>query len=189
MKKPRMPGGIRGEVCSHRDGGSTDAGQPYFVMELVQGLPITEYCDQHGLATRERLQLFLQVCRAVQHAHQKGIIHRDLKPSNVLVPEIDGTAVPKVIDFGVAKAVDQGLTEQTLYTQFAQMVGTPLYMSPEQAAGEHEIDGRADLYALGCVCFEMLTGVPPYTGANAQTIRMRHVVEPPPAIRAPPVFR
>ena len=116
------------------DGGATDAGQPYFVMELVQGIPITEFCDEQQLTTQERLQLVVKVCRAVQHAHQKGIIHRDIKPSNVLVAEIDGTPEPKVIDFGVAKAVSHKLSEQTVYTHFSQMVGTPQYMSPEQAA-------------------------------------------------------
>ena len=115
------------------DANMTDTGRPYFVKELVQGLPITDYCDRHKLATRERLELFIQVCRAVQHAHQKAIIHRDLKPSNILVAEIDGAAVPKVIDFGVAKAIGHKLSEQTIYTQFSQLVGTPLYMSPEQA--------------------------------------------------------
>ena len=115
------------------DAGATDSGRPYFVMELVRGIPITEYCDQNNLPVHERLELFVQVCHAVQHAHQKGIIHRDLKPTNVLVTLHDGRPVPKVIDFGVAKATNQQLTEKTLFTAFAQMVGTPLYMSPEQA--------------------------------------------------------
>jgi serine/threonine protein kinase len=137
-------------IASVFDGGVTDAGQPYFVMELVQGVPITEYCDDQRLDTRQRLRLFLKVCRAVHHAHQKGVIHRDVKPSNILVPEVDGTAVPKVIDFGVAKAIDQKLTEQTLYTQFTQLVGTPLYMSPEQAGrGVIDIDTRSDVYSRG----------------------------------------
>jgi non-specific serine/threonine protein kinase/serine/threonine-protein kinase len=145
------------------DGGATDAGQPYFVMELVQGPPITEYCDDRRLTTHQRLELFLSVCRAVQHAHQKGIIHRDLKPSNILVPRIDGEAVPKVIDFGVAKAVGQTLTERTVYTQFSQLVGTPLYMSPEQAEpGVVDIDTRSDVYSLGVLLYELLTGHTPF---------------------------
>ena len=145
------------------DGGTTDSAQPYFVMELVQGLPMTEYCDVRRLDTRERLTLFTKVCRAVHHAHQKGIIHRDLKPSNVLVPEIDGAPFPKVIDFGIAKAVNQKLTEQTLYTNFSQMVGTPLYMSPEQAGlGIVDIDTRSDIYSLGVLLYELITGSTPF---------------------------
>src|SRR5205814_1277410 len=116
------------------DAGATASGRPYFVMELVKGLPITHYCDQHQLNPRERLELFVHVCQAVQHAHQKGIIHRDIKPSNVMITLHDGTPVVKIIDFGIAKATGQQLTEKTLFTNFAQMIGTPLYMSPEQAA-------------------------------------------------------
>ena len=120
-------------IANILDGGSTEAGRPYFVMELVNGIPITEYCDQKKLPTAERLQLFMKVCHAVQHAHQKGIIHRDLKPTNVLVTLHDGEPVPKVIDFGVAKALGQKLTQKTLFTAFQHMIGTPAYMSPEQA--------------------------------------------------------
>ncbi len=145
------------------DGGETDSGRPYFVMELVKGIPITEYCDQCGLTTRQRLELFLPVCQAVQHAHQKGIIHRDLKPSNVMIAMQDGQPAPKVIDFGVAKAINQRLTEHTLYTQFAQMVGTPLYMSPEQAEmSPLEVDTRSDIYSLGALLYELLTGTTPF---------------------------
>jgi serine/threonine-protein kinase len=121
-------------IAKVHDGGTTESGRPYFVMELVRGLPITDYCDGEQLSIRERLELFVLVCRAVQHAHQKGIIHRDLKPSNLLVTVIDGAAVPEVIDFGIAKATGGQLTDRTLYTVFSQLVGTPLYMSPEQAA-------------------------------------------------------
>jgi tetratricopeptide (TPR) repeat protein len=139
------------------------AGRPYFVMELVRGVPITDYCDQAQLTPRQRLELFVRVCQAVQHAHQKGVIHRDLKPSNVLVTLHDGTPVPKVIDFGVAKAVGRQLTERTLYTHFAQMVGTPLYMSPEQAElSGLDIDTRSDIYSLGVLLYELLTGTTPF---------------------------
>jgi serine/threonine protein kinase len=144
------------------DAGTTAAGRPYFVMELVQGEPVTQYCDRHDLTLRERLELFVQVCRAVQHAHQKGIIHRDLKPSNVLVGTCDGKPLPKVIDFGVAKALHQRLTERTMFTQFGAVVGTPEYMSPEQA--ENDIlgmDTRSDIYTLGSVLYELLTGTTP----------------------------
>jgi serine/threonine protein kinase/Flp pilus assembly protein TadD len=145
------------------DGGQTTSGRPYFVMDLVKGLPITDYCDQAQLTPRERLELFVQVCQAVQHAHQKGVIHRDLKPSNVLVMVHDTTPVVKVIDFGVAKALGQELTDKTLFTGFAQMIGTPLYMSPEQAGQSGlDIDTRSDIYSLGVILYELLTGTTPF---------------------------
>jgi WD40 repeat protein/serine/threonine protein kinase len=144
------------------DAGATESGRPYFVMELVRGIPITDYCDQNHLTPRERLELFVSVCNAIQHAHQKGIIHRDVKPSNVLVTLHDGKPVPKVIDFGVAKAIHQPLTERTIYTNFAQMIGTPLYMSPEQAEMSGlDIDTRSDIYSLGVLLYELLTGSTP----------------------------
>jgi tetratricopeptide (TPR) repeat protein/serine/threonine protein kinase len=145
------------------DGGETASGRPYFVMELVKGVPITEYCDHNEAPISERLELFLKVCHAVQHAHQKGIIHRDIKPSNVMIMSQDGTPVVKVIDFGVAKAVGQQLTDKTIYTQFAQLVGTPLYMSPEQAGHSGlDVDTRTDIYALGVLLYELLTGTTPF---------------------------
>jgi serine/threonine protein kinase len=145
------------------DAGTTQSGHPYFVMELVRGVPITEYCDKHQLTPRERLELFVPVCNAIQHAHLKGIIHRDIKPSNVLVTLHDGKPVVKVIDFGVAKALHQALTEHTVYTRFAQMIGTPLYMSPEQAEMSGlDIDTRTDVYSLGVVLYELLTGETPF---------------------------
>ncbi len=144
------------------DGGQTSSGRPYFVMDLVKGLPITEYCNQAQLTTRERLGLFVHLCQAVQHAHQKGVIHRDLKPSNVLVTVHDTMPVVKVIDFGVAKALGQELTDKTIYTGFAQMVGTPLYMSPEQAGQSGlDVDTRSDIYSLGVLLYELLTGTTP----------------------------
>jgi serine/threonine protein kinase/Flp pilus assembly protein TadD len=145
------------------DGGLTTTDRPYFVMELVKGLPITDYCDQNQMPVRQRLELFAHVCQAVQHAHQKGIIHRDLKPSNVLVVSHDGTPVVKVIDFGVAKATGRQLTDKTIYTQPAQMVGTPLYMSPEQAGQSGlDVDTRSDIYSLGVLLYELLTGTTPF---------------------------
>jgi WD40 repeat protein/serine/threonine protein kinase len=145
------------------DAGTTQSGRPYFVMELVRGIPITEYCDQAQLTPRERLELFVPVCNAIQHAHLKGIIHRDVKPSNVLVTMHDARPVVKVIDFGVAKALHQQLTDRTIYTRFAQMIGTPLYMSPEQAQMSGlDIDTRSDIYSLGVLLYELLTGTTPF---------------------------
>jgi eukaryotic-like serine/threonine-protein kinase len=141
------------------DAGASDAGTPYFVMELVRGIPITEYCDTSKLTTRDRVALFIPVCRAIQHAHQKGVIHRDLKPSNILVTEADGHPIPKVIDFGIAKATGQRLTEKTLVTQFGQAMGTPAYMSPEQAEMSGlDVDTGTDVYSLGVVLHELLVG-------------------------------
>jgi serine/threonine protein kinase/tetratricopeptide (TPR) repeat protein len=153
-------------IAKIHDGGATASGRPYFVMELVRGLPVTDYCDQARLSIPERLALFVQVGRAVQHAHQKGVIHRDLKPSNVLVTVVDGQPVPKVIDFGVAKATGGALTDRTLLTGFHQLVGTPLYMSPEQAElSGVDVDTRSDVYALGVLLYELLTGTTPFDAA------------------------
>jgi non-specific serine/threonine protein kinase/serine/threonine-protein kinase len=144
------------------DAGSTPNGAPYFVMEYVAGVPITAYCDNHRLSTRERLDLFMHVCEGVQHAHQKAIIHRDLKPSNILVTEVDGRPAPKIIDFGVAKALTQKLTANTMFTRVGAMIGTPDYMSPEQALSSGEdIDTRTDVYSLGIILYELLAGAPP----------------------------
>jgi len=145
------------------DGGATETGRPYFVMELVKGISITKYCEQEKTQTTERLKLFIQICHAIQHAHQKGIIHRDIKPSNILVTLHDGVAVPKVIDFGIAKATQAELTEKTVYTQFQQFIGTPAYMSPEQAEMSGlDIDTRSDIYSLGVLLYELLTGTTPF---------------------------
>jgi len=141
------------------DGGATADGRPYFVMELVRGEPLTDYCDRNKLTLRQRLELFVQVCHAVQHAHQKGVIHRDLKPSNILVTVHDVAPIAKVIDFGVAKAVGQQLTDKTVYTALTQFVGTPMYMSPEQAGQSGlDVDTRTDVYSLGVMLYELLTG-------------------------------
>jgi serine/threonine protein kinase/tetratricopeptide (TPR) repeat protein len=173
-------------IAKVHDGGTTDAGRPYFVMELVRGIPITDYCDREQLPIRERLELFGLVCRAVQHAHQKGIIHRDVKPSNILVTVVDGAAVPKIIDFGVAKAMGHQLTERTIYTAFHQFVGTPLYMSPEQAdLSGMDVDTRSDIYSLGVILYELLTGTTPFDQETFRTAafdEMRRIIrehEPP----------
>jgi serine/threonine protein kinase len=144
------------------DAGSTPEGRPYFVMEYVAGMPITDYCDKHTLTMRQRMELFMLVCEGVQHAHQKAIIHRDLKPSNILVSEMDGKAMPRIIDFGVAKAAAQRLTPGTMYTRIGAILGTLEYMSPEQAASTGEdIDTRTDVYSLGVVLYELLVGTLP----------------------------
>jgi serine/threonine protein kinase len=169
------------------DAGATETGRPYFVMELVRGMKITEYCDEQKLSTRGRLDLFLQVCQAIQHAHQKGIIHRDIKPSNILVSVDDGVPVLKVIDFGIAKATSgQRLTERTLFTAFEQFIGTPAYMSPEQAMLTNlDVDTRSDIYALGVLLYELLTGKTPFDAQELLAIgfdEMRRTIreqEPP----------
>ncbi|MFM9996995.1 MAG: tetratricopeptide repeat protein [Phycisphaerales bacterium] len=167
------------------DAGATETGRPFFVMELVKGDPIVEYCDKNNLSIEDRLELFAQVCNAVQHAHTKGIIHRDIKPSNILVSTQDGRSSAKVIDFGIAKATASKLTEKTLFTEHRQLIGTPEYMSPEQAEGSMDIDTRTDVYSLGVLLYELLTGTTPFSGkdlrsaAYAEIQRIIREVEPP----------
>jgi len=152
------------------DAGATETGRPYFVMELARGIPITDYCDRHKLSARERLQLFIGVCQAVQHAHQKGIIHRDLKPSNILVVIQDDRAVPKIIDFGIAKATDHRLAQRTLFTEQGQLIGTPEYMSPEQAEMSGlDVDTRTDIYSLGVILYELLAGALPFDAGKLRS--------------------
>ncbi|UCC31736.1 MAG: serine/threonine protein kinase, partial [Phycisphaerales bacterium] len=162
------------------DAGTTETGRPYFAMELVRGNPITEYCDENGLPIRQRLGLFIQVCRAVQHAHQKGIIHRDIKPSNVMVTLHDGTPVVKIIDFGIVKATRGPLTDKTLFTRYHQFIGTPEYMSPEQAEMSGlDIDTRSDIYSLGVLLYELLTGETPFdrrTLQNATLVEIQRII-------------
>jgi len=173
------------------EAGTTENGRPYFVMELVRGIRITDYCDQNHLDTAQRLELFIQVCNAVQHAHQKGIIHRDLKPSNILVTLHDGVPVPKVIDFGIAKATEGRLTDLTVYTQLHQFIGTPAYMSPEQAEMSGlDIDTRSDIYSLGVLLYELLTGTTPFdseqllsAGLDEMRRRIREEEPPRPSTR------
>src|SRR5204863_833413 len=169
--------------------GATETGRPYFVMELVRGVKITDFCNENQVSTQERLKLFIEVCHAIQHAHQKGVIHRDIKPSNILVTVNDGKSVPKVIDFGIAKATcEQRLTDKTIFTAFEQFIGTPAYMSPEQAEMSGlDIDTRSDIYSLGVLLYELLTGSTPFdakellaSGLDAmrKTIREKEAVRP-----------
>ncbi|MBL7188698.1 MAG: serine/threonine protein kinase [Phycisphaerae bacterium] len=158
------------------DAGTTEAGRPYFVMEYVKGAPITEYCDRQKLEIEDRLGLFLNVCEAVQHAHQKGIIHRDIKPSNILVSTKDNQAVPKIIDFGIAKALTQPLTERTLHTEQDQFMGTPEYMSPEQVEmSARGVDTRTDIYSLGVVLYQLLAGVLPFDAEKLREGGAEHI--------------
>jgi len=164
-------------IATFLDTGTTESSRPYFVMELVKGVPVTQYCDQQQLTAQQRLELFLPICRAVQHAHQKGIIHRDLKPSNVLVAQHDDVAVPKVIDFGVAKATSQKLTDKTMFTQFGQIVGTIEYMSPEQAKfNQVDVDTRTDVYSLGVLLYELLAGDTPFDRKRMRSVDLEDLL-------------
>jgi serine/threonine protein kinase len=173
------------------DAGATATGRPFFVMEWVPGIKITDYCDQNKLTTAQRVALFIQVCQAIQHAHQKGIIHRDIKPSNVLVGDNDGSPLPRVIDFGIAKATHGRLTDQTVFTAFEQFIGTPAYMSPEQAERRGlDIDTRSDIYSLGVMLYELLTGRTPFDpkelvaqGVDGLRKILRDHEPPPPSTR------
>jgi serine/threonine protein kinase len=157
------------------DAGTDDRGRPYFVMEYVKGTPIVDYCDRNHLNVRQRLELFTQVCQAIQHAHHKGIIHRDIKPSNILVSTQDGKPFAKVIDFGIAKATNQRLTDRTLFTEHVNMIGTPAYMSPEQADGNIDIDTRTDVYSLGVVLYELLTGHTPFDARRLKSAALNEI--------------
>ena len=173
-------------IATVLDAGATDTGQPYFVMELARGIKITDYCDANNLSTEQRLDLFVHICHAIQHAHQKGIIHRDIKPSNILVMLADDVSVPKVIDFGIAKVIGERLTDQTVYTRFEQFIGTPLYTSPEQAGlSGLDVDTRSDIYSLGVLLYELLTGQTPFepkalAQAGLEEIRRRIREQEPP---------
>src|SRR5581483_9482480 len=168
------------------DAGSTATGRPFFVMELVRGVPVTRYCDENNFDPRRRLELFIAICKAIQHAHQKGVIHRDIKPSNVLVTLHDGMPVPKIIDFGIAKATQGRLVDQTLFTAFEQFMGTPAYVSPEQAEMSGlDIDTRSDIYSLGVLLYELLAGRTPFdtkelTHAGIDEMRRRIREQEPP---------
>jgi serine/threonine protein kinase len=172
------------------DAGATPKGRPYFVMEYIEGVPITHYCDRNRVTIGQRLELFLAVCRAVQHAHQKGVIHRDLKPSNVLVKEQDGTPLPKVIDFGIAKAIDQWAVENTLLTQFGQMLGTPEYASPEQAdVMTGAVNETSDVYSLGVLLYELLVGTVPFDAARLRQAGLSEMLRIIREEEAPPLSR